>query len=205
MHSAGFWITTNHGMTPPADFKSLLDLESRQAFTPRRICHLPNPNRGRPQFTFAHDRLRIGPLIRIRPSRHDREVFFFNLTPFKNDSKLPRSESVLSHQDKSARVAVQAVHDRRPGSVLHFKSQKPLNSTEQGRLGLAIRRVHNQRSRLVDHKPVGRFVDHRKIRHNLQAHPAKSHQPIEPRNLFLFDATFSQKNTRDPPWRISGI
>jgi hypothetical protein len=53
MHPASFGITTNHGMTPPADFEAMLDFESRDAITARSMHHLPDPNRGRSQLTFA--------------------------------------------------------------------------------------------------------------------------------------------------------
>lgn len=207
MHPAGFGITTNHGMTPPADFQSMLDLESREAFAACRMHHLPDPNRCRPKLTFAQDGLRIGPLIHIRPSRHDRKVFFLNLTPFKNHAKLARCKRVLGHQDEPARVTVQAVHNRRLRAILHFKGQQPLDPAEQGWLGLAIGRMHNQGRWLIHHKPVGRLVDHRKIHHNLQAHPTKSHQPAPPRNLLLPHASMllRQKNARNPHLRISGI
>jgi hypothetical protein len=45
--------------------------------------------------------------------------------------------------------------------------------------------VHNQGRRLVNHKPVSRLVDHRKIHHNLQTHPTKSHHARETRNPLL--------------------
>ena len=185
MHPAGLGKTTNHGMTTPTDFKSMLNLELREAFAARRMYHLPDPNRRRPEFTLTHNWLRIGPLIQIRPPHHDRNVFLLNLAPFKNDTKLSRCESVLGHQDKPARVTIQSVHDRRLCAILHFKRQEPLNPTKQGRLGLAIGRVHDQGRRLIYHKPIDRLVDHRKINHDLQAHPTKSHQPTPPRNLLL--------------------
>ena len=185
MHPAGFGKTANHGMTPLADFKSMPDLESREAFAASRMRHLLNPYRRRSKLTLAQDGLRIGPLIHIRPPRHDRKVFFLNLTPFENHSKLARRKRVLCHQDKPARVTVQAVHNRRLRAILHFERQQALDTTQQGWLGLAICRVHNQGRRLVHHKPVSRLVDHRKIHHNLQTHPTKSHHARETRNPLL--------------------
>ena len=185
MHPPGFGKTTNHGMTPPADFKSMLDLESREAFAARRMHHLPDPNRHRPKLAFSQNGLRIGPLIHIRPSHHDRKVFFLNLTSFENDSKLARRKGVLGHQDKPARVTIQAVHNRRLCAILHFERQQPLDTTQQGWLGLAIGRMHNQGRWLIHHKPVDRLVDHRKIHHNLQAHPTKSHHPQATSNPLL--------------------
>jgi hypothetical protein len=67
--------------------------------------------------------------------------------------------------------------------------------------------MHNQGRWLIHHKPIGRLVDHRKIHHNLQAHPTKSHQPTPRRNLLLSHGSMHlrQKNARNPRLRISGI
>lgn len=207
MHATGLRKTSDQRVTPPANLKSLFHLESREAFAARRMDHLPDPNRRRSELTFTQNGLRICPLIHIRPSRHDRKVFFLNLAPFENNAKLARCESVLGHQDKPARVTVQAVHDRWLRTILHFEHQQALDTAEQGWLGLAIGRMHNQGRWLIHHKPVGRLVDHRKIHDNLQAHPTKSHQPTPRRNLLLPHGSMHlrQKNARNPRLRISGI
>ncbi len=199
MHPAGFRKTSDCGMTPPVDFKSMLDLESREAFAASRMNHLPDPNRGGPKLTLAQDRLHIGPLILFRPTCHDRKVFFFDLSPFENHAKPPRRKRMLGHQDQAACITVQAVHNRRLPTIFHFESQQALNTAKQCRLGLTVGRMHNQGRWLVDHKPVGRLIDHRKIHHHLQAHSTKSHQPTPPRNLLLPHGTTQlQKKCQKP-------
>ena len=77
-------------MRPPVHLKTLLDLESRKAFTTCRMNHLPDPYRCRTKLAFAQDGLSIDPLIGIWPSMNDGKVLLRNLATLENDAKLAR-------------------------------------------------------------------------------------------------------------------
>ena len=177
MHPSGLGKTTNQSISPPIDLEAMLDLESSQTCATCRMNHLPYPDRRRTQFTLAQDWLIANPFVRIGPTVYDRKVFLLHLAPFENDTKFTRGKRVLGHQDKPARIPIQTVDDCRLRTIFDLEGQQTLDPTKQGRLGLAVGRMHNQWRRLVDHKPVGRLVDHRKIHDNLQAHPPNSQHP----------------------------
>ena len=99
-------------MTPTLDLEASFDLESCEAITTGRMHDLSHPYRRGTESTLAQDWLRIRPLVRVRPTSHDRKVFLLHFAPFKNDAKFPCGKCVLGDQHQPARVTIEAVHNR---------------------------------------------------------------------------------------------
>ena len=193
MHPPRLRKTSHHRETPLRPLKSPLHRKPRHTLPPRLMHNLPHPDRRRPHTPRPHNPLPTNPLILLRPTIHHRQILLLRLPPLKHPTQLPRRPRMLRNQNQPARLPIQPRHNPRTSPVLQLIRQQMLHPAQQRRLRLVIRRMHNQRRRLVHDKPIIALVDHPEIHHHLQAHPHSIPTIPIPGN--------PQSRTRNPPPR----
>ena len=173
VHPAGFWKAADRRELRSAALKAPLDPKTGSAAATQGIDDLTDPDFGKSNFAGPKYWLRAFPRILPRPPADHGQIFLNGQPLFKNSAELAGRFRMLRDEHHPAGFAVQAGYNSETSTVLDFIGQQTLESAEQCRLGLTVRRVDNQRCGLVDNDPIVRFVHYLEVGVHLQIHDGK--------------------------------
>jgi hypothetical protein len=95
------------------------------------------------------------------------DIFLLDRSRFPKPAQFASGRVLFGHERHSAGFAVEAVNEMRPDTL----TQMQAHPTNQTRSSIALRRMANQTSRLVDDQQVGVFVEN--VQSSFQSHSAQ--------------------------------